>query len=1019
MSLPTLFDTCKPRPDVLAGTLSEAEFAADLAMVLRGTAPPDYAEPARFFANTHPTAGLRELLRNICLRLNGSSEQLAAIFRLDTGFGGGKTHALIALAHAVRGMAGVADVAEFIDPALLPGEAVRVAAFDGENADFANGRSLGDGLRAYTPWGELAFALAGHRGYELVRRSDEQRVAPGAATLAELFAGGPALILLDELAAYLRKLKARDRQQAGEQLTAFLTALFKAIESTPRAAVVYTLAIGKEGDATDAYSEENRDIAERMTEMESVSARKATLLCPTADDETVQVLRRRLFAAVDDARAAPVIEAYASLWQGQRAQLPDFGINDVRVERFRVGFPLHPELIELLCEKTATLVNFQRVRGMLRLLARTIACLWQQRPRDTFAIHTHHIDLSVPGIRQEIVTRMQQGLFLPAIKADVGATIGDHPALAQRLDAEHYAGLPPYGSWVARTVLMHSLAFNDSLKGLGADALRYALLSPATDAGFIDDARTRFVQQSAYLDDRPNAPLRFLTEANLTQLLRAQEHRVDPADVRAGLNDRLRSIYRSGTFNLIAFPAGSYDVADDAGDGKPWLVVPGYDAVEVSAASVQLPDLVRRIYLFRGNGSDFRINRNNLMFLVVDAGRCEEMRRRMTYRLALEAMRKPDSLRDLPEHQQQMVLSWYQTAEQRLALAIQQAYRHVFYPSGIRADGFDVDLAHSVIEVQTASESPGAGQRAVARVLTDNRKLRLPEDEPDSPTYIRDRTPLRKGELTMASLREEFRRNPRLPMLIGNDVFLRGIRNGIESGDFVYRHGDLLYGPGDPWADLRIDEQALLMTMTRAEELRLWPRRPPEPPPPPPPPPTTIVDTDDPDPSGKNPTGAGGGTGPVTPPVVPPPPAGPLAVEGVLREALVQLWEQARARRYVLIRSLTLRLFDATDALRLIGLAGTVPKADKRMKLSASYATAGGSECQIEFTGSLEDVRPLRDFLDPQLRAATERDLSLDLTLTFTDGLLLAGDAPERFAEQLTRAGSGTAHVTATAEGQA
>ena len=74
---------------------------------------------------------------------------------------------------------------------------------------------------------------------------------------------------------------------AREQLTAFLTALFKAVESTPNAVLVYTLAVGRDGKAQDAYPQENQFLAEKMAEAESVSARKATLLNPTEDDETV------------------------------------------------------------------------------------------------------------------------------------------------------------------------------------------------------------------------------------------------------------------------------------------------------------------------------------------------------------------------------------------------------------------------------------------------------------------------------------------------------------------------------------------------------------------------------------------------------------------------------------------------------------------------------------------------------------------------------------------------------------
>src|ERR1039457_3940970 len=173
---------------------------------------------------------------------------------------------------------------------------------------------MNDGILAHTPWGELACSLAGKVGYDRVRKSDVSHTAPGAETLAELFGGEPCIILLDELSVYLRKARNLHGNAAGEQLSAFLTSLFKAVESNPRVALVYTLAIGKDGKAGDAYSGKNQFIADRMAEAESISARKATLLNPTEDDETVQVILRRLFERVDRTKANPVIEAYRSLW---------------------------------------------------------------------------------------------------------------------------------------------------------------------------------------------------------------------------------------------------------------------------------------------------------------------------------------------------------------------------------------------------------------------------------------------------------------------------------------------------------------------------------------------------------------------------------------------------------------------------------------------------------------------------------------------------------------------------------
>jgi hypothetical protein len=148
----TVFDICTPRDDVRQGAIRESEFAADLAKVLRGNAAEEYLQPDLFFANTHPTDGLKALLTNVFQRVSGRGGEASAIFRLDTQYGGGKTHALIALAHVAAGARGVANIGEFLDPGLVPRTPVRVAAFDGENADPTNGRQLDDGVRAFTPW---------------------------------------------------------------------------------------------------------------------------------------------------------------------------------------------------------------------------------------------------------------------------------------------------------------------------------------------------------------------------------------------------------------------------------------------------------------------------------------------------------------------------------------------------------------------------------------------------------------------------------------------------------------------------------------------------------------------------------------------------------------------------------------------------------------------------------------------------------------------------------------------------
>src|ERR1043165_8188364 len=88
MSLPTIFSTCRPRADVLAGTVRDDEFMADLSRVVNGTAPADYLDPIAFFAKRYPTRGMKELLKAVCLRLSGKGGEVSSIIRLGTQYGG-------------------------------------------------------------------------------------------------------------------------------------------------------------------------------------------------------------------------------------------------------------------------------------------------------------------------------------------------------------------------------------------------------------------------------------------------------------------------------------------------------------------------------------------------------------------------------------------------------------------------------------------------------------------------------------------------------------------------------------------------------------------------------------------------------------------------------------------------------------------------------------------------------------------------------------------------------------------
>ena len=161
MTVATVFDSRRPRPNVLAEAMRAANFTADLARVIVAAEGADHLEPARFFANTYPTGSLKNLFPNVCGRLRGAGDEVARKFGLDTPHGGGRPHGLITLCHATRNRLDAPGTEELVDRACLPRGRARISPFDSENADPAVGRQMESGHLAHTPWAEIASALGG------------------------------------------------------------------------------------------------------------------------------------------------------------------------------------------------------------------------------------------------------------------------------------------------------------------------------------------------------------------------------------------------------------------------------------------------------------------------------------------------------------------------------------------------------------------------------------------------------------------------------------------------------------------------------------------------------------------------------------------------------------------------------------------------------------------------------------------------------------------------------------------
>ena len=368
--------------DVLSDDFSEDIFALDLGTLsdyligkelgrsdteLRRV-PAVYRDPDSFFAASYLTSGLKSLLGDVLGRLAGAAGN--RVLRLQTPFGGGKSHTLAALMHAARSRAALDALPE--SAGLPRPDGVRVAVVDGQFFDAIGGkRAQGGDLTARTLWGWIAWGLGGREGYDLVRAQDEARVAPGGDALVELLKGGPSLILLDELLQYLISAGGVLVEQTTlrDETLLFLQRLTAAVGTVDDAVMVFSL---------QSSIRESLEYTDLLQKVGHFAARKDQRREPVEGNEILNVIQRRLLAGIPDASAAAATaEAYAQVFtqmrrsyahdEPERQQADEEGL--ALRERIKASYPFHPALIDLMRERWASTPDFQRTRGALRFLA--------------------------------------------------------------------------------------------------------------------------------------------------------------------------------------------------------------------------------------------------------------------------------------------------------------------------------------------------------------------------------------------------------------------------------------------------------------------------------------------------------------------------------------------------------------------------------------------------------------------------------------------------------------------------
>jgi len=780
-----------PHEDVASGRFDQAEFAADLFEVASGSADEEYQDPTAFFARTYLTEGLRDLLVGATRRLSGGGGD--PVIELQTNFGGGKTHSMIALYHLASGATAeeLPGVGEALSEAglSLPGKVSR-AVLVGQTISPSAPMVTDEGLHLHTLWGRLAYQLGGKEGYDLVRTDDEHGTNPGSAlkTLFERY--GPAVVLIDEWVAYARQLRDAgdgDRLAGGDFDTQFTFAQFL----TEAAAAVPNVVLLVSIPASDIEVGGHRG-KEALEKLKNVVTRKAAQWQPASPDESFEIVRRRLFDPIPEDRAKirdGVIRAFSEMYRTQPTEFPSGTSEAEYRRRMELSYPIHPELFDRLFGDWSALDKFQRTRGVLRLMALAISQLWQ-RGDQSLLIMPGNLPMDSGVLISEMRKYLEEG-WDPVIKSDVD---GEN-ALPLRIDKENkHFGRISATRRAARTVYMGSAARPDGSRGVDVKSVVLGCVQPGEPIGQFSDALKRLSGQAThlYVD---GAQYWYSLQPNVTRVAadRAASNFTD-RDADDEVKKRIKAQGDRGEF-VAVFAEGPGDVDDD--DEGVRLVVLSPDAThspndDHSSATT----LAEKILSQREGGP--RLNRNLLVFTAAAANRLSELRVAARSYLAWCSVVTDEVALDLTAHQKQQAQSKVTEMGQQVDSLIAETFTQILTPSQ--------EPGTSTITWQTtkASATGELGARVTKKLATEEKLI---------PIYggVRVRMDIDRydlwsdqGDISVRDLWTTYAKYPYLPRLASVAVLSGAISDGTANTNWereTFAYADA--SDGETWAGVR------------------------------------------------------------------------------------------------------------------------------------------------------------------------------------------------------------------------
>ena len=695
-----------PHRDILEGRLTLDVFAADLWEVFRGTAPDEYKDSTQFFEKTYQTDGLRDLLSIIEGRLNGRGGD--PVIQIQTPFGGGKTHALIAMYHRASEWN--------VQKAVIVGTPM----------------STSDTL-----WGVLETQLTGE-----IDRFDGL-TSPGRDALCELLSESqPVLILMDEVLEYMTKaagVQVADSTLATQTL-AFMQELTEAAAILEKVALVITLPSG----AMERYDEG----AERLfMQLGHVAGRVEKIYTPVQEHEIAQVIRQRLFAPINMDNAGETIRDFMDYAEKESILPPGMELSEYR-KRFEAAYPFLPEAIDVLYQRWGSFPDFQRTRGVLRLLSLVIHSLKDQAiPYISLA----DFDLSVQEIRRELLKHIG-GEYDSVISADITG----EDAGAKQVDiglGDAHKGLK-LGSRAATTVFLYSFS-GGTEQGVNLGEIKRSATTTGNPSSVVAEAVEGLRGKLFYLQHDSGRSY-FTNQPNLNRILLTRMENISDSEIDEFEETLLKKNLSGGKLKTFLEAKDGADIPDN--DDLKLVILKERDDV-----------LMKEALETRGNTP--RVNRNTLFFLVPlereGNGFYSQLRKITAYRTI-----GSDRTLNLSDEQRKEVRAELKKAEDELNDRLRRYYRTVFIPvkEGVKA---------SDLGVPTYGDTKKLDEAVYDKLRSDREIL-----ESIHPLVIKERYLKTNESVSTVQLYQSSAKTPGEVRVTNRGAWESGIREGVEQGLF-------------------------------------------------------------------------------------------------------------------------------------------------------------------------------------------------------------------------------------------